>query len=224
MKRYLLIVAGGFGRRMDSQLPKQFLLLDDRPVLMHTIERLSSMIRDASVVVVLPSTYTEYWGSLLLRYGFSLPHTVVEGGEERFHSVVKGLACLPGEGLVAIHDGVRPLVSEMTVRRCFDEVTRSEAVIPVVAPAESVRMATVRGTMPLNRESVLLVQTPQVFRLDLIKRAYARDYDIGFTDDAIVAEKAGIAVTVVEGNRENIKITTPADLLYAEAVLKAGFN
>lgn len=220
MERFVLIVAGGTGRRMGSATPKQFLPLAGRPLLMHTIERMHRLSGFAPVTIVLPSEFISLWNNLIEEHKFTLPHTVIEGGKERFHSVKNGLDSLPGEGYVAIHDGVRPLVSAATVDRCFSEAQGSGAAIPVIAPPESVRMVTVRGTLPVNREAIRLVQTPQVFRLDLIKMAYKQEFNSLFTDDASVAEQAGIPVAIVEGNRENVKITMPLDLLFAESVLR----
>ncbi len=224
MKRYVLIVAGGLGRRMGQATPKQFLLLNGRPILIHTIERMAGIVGDADITVVLPGEFLSLWQKLVGSHGFSVKHSVAEGGEERFHSVRKGLLSFSGEGLVAIHDGVRPLVSAETVLNCFDEAAKTGAAIPAVAPAESVRMVTTRGSMPVSRDAIRLVQTPQVFRLDLIKKAYEIDYNAHYTDDATVAEQAGIPVSVVEGNRENIKITTPADMIYAETLLSKGIQ
>ncbi len=219
MERYVLIVAGGAGRRMNAVLPKQFLPLAGRPLLMHTIQKMHLCTGHAPVTVVLPADHIDLWNNLVSKHRFDIRHTVVVGGEERFWSVRNGLETLPEEGLVAIHDGVRPLVSEETVARCLAEAEISGAAIPVIAPRESVRMVTVRGTLPMNRDSIRLVQTPQVFRLDLIKKAYNIEFNPLFTDDATVAEQAGIPVSVVEGNVENIKITTPNDLLYAGVLI-----
>lgn len=221
MERHVLIVAGGTGRRMRSAVPKQFLPLAGRPLLMHTIERMHLLCGGCGITVVLPGEFRTMWEGLCGEHRFAVPHTLVDGGEERFYSVKRGLEGITGDCLVAIHDGVRPLVSAATVERCFAEAAGSGAAIPVVAPPESVRMVTVRGTMTVNRESIRLVQTPQVFRLDLIKRAYELNYNPMFTDDATVAEQAGIPVSVVEGNRENIKITTPFDMVVAEAIMRS---
>ncbi|MFO7574122.1 MAG: 2-C-methyl-D-erythritol 4-phosphate cytidylyltransferase [Bacteroidales bacterium] len=220
MKRYVLIVAGGAGRRMNSVLPKQFLPLAGKPLLMHTIEKMYNLTGNAPVTVVLPADHIDLWNNLVSKHRFTVPHTVVAGGDERFLSVKNGLETLPEEGLVAIHDGVRPLVSEETVARCFEEAESSGAAIPVIAPRESVRMVTVRGTLPMNRDAIRLVQTPQIFRLNLIRKAYEIDFNPLFTDDATVAEQAGIPVSIVEGNIENIKITTPNDLLFAEMLIR----
>ena len=221
MERHVLIVAGGSGRRMGSAIPKQFLLLRQRPLLMHTIEKFHSIDSSCNITLVLPEQHIIQWRELTARHLFSVPHKIITGGEERFHSVKNGLDSLPAAGLVAIHDGVRPLVSRQTIERCFAEADLSGAAIPVIEPPESVRMVTVRGSMPLNRSNIRLVQTPQVFSLAVIKKAYQCDYSPDFTDDATVVERAGFQVSLVEGNAENIKITTPAHLLYASAVMEA---
>ncbi len=221
MERHVLIVAGGSGRRMGSATPKQFLLLRQRPLLMHTIEKFHTFDASVSITLVLPEEHVKLWRELITSHLFSVPHKIVAGGEERFNSVKNGLSSLPANGVVAIHDGVRPLVSHQTIERCFAGVEISGAAIPVVEPPESVRMLTVKGSMPLNRSNIRLVQTPQVFSLEVIKKAYMCEYSPSFTDDATVVESAGFAVSLVEGNTENIKITTPADLRYADAVMAA---
>jgi 2-C-methyl-D-erythritol 4-phosphate cytidylyltransferase len=221
MERHVLIVAGGSGRRMGSATPKQFLLLRQRPLLMHTIERFHTFDSSCTITLVLPEQHIKLWRELTTSHHFSVPHKIVAGGEERFNSVKNGLDTLPAQGLVAIHDGVRPLVAHQTIERCFAEADLSGAAIPVVEPPESVRMITVRGSMPLNRSNIRLVQTPQVFSLRLVKKAYLCEYSPEFTDDATVVERAGFQVSLVEGNAENIKITTPAHLLYAAAVMEA---
>jgi 2-C-methyl-D-erythritol 4-phosphate cytidylyltransferase len=221
MERHVLIVAGGSGRRMGSATPKQFLLLRQRPLLMHTIEKFHTFDNSVAITLVLPEEHVKLWRELVTSHLFSVPHKIVAGGEERFNSVKNGLNSLPAKGVVAIHDGVRPLVSHQTIERCFAGVGISGAAIPVVEPPESVRMLTVKGSMPLNRSNIRLVQTPQVFSLEVIKKAYMCEYSPAFTDDATVVESAGFAVSLVEGNVENIKITTPADLRYADAVMAA---
>ncbi|MBE0673904.1 MAG: 2-C-methyl-D-erythritol 4-phosphate cytidylyltransferase [Bacteroidales bacterium] len=221
MKRYVLIVAGGSGMRMGTATPKQFLLLAGKPLLMHTISRLYRLTGESPVTVVLPEEHVKSWEALVRQYSYAVPHSIVTGGAERFHSVKNGLDTLPDEGFVAIHDGVRPFVSADTIDRLFREAEKSGAAIPVIAPPESVRMVTIRGTLPVNREAIRLVQTPQVFRLDSIKNAYTLGYNPLFTDDATVAEQSGVEVSIVEGNRENIKITTPADMMYAEAIISS---
>lgn len=221
MKRYVLIVAGGTGKRMGTATPKQFLLLAGKPLLMHTISSLYRLTGESPVTIVLPEEHVKSWEALVHQYSYAVPHSIVAGGEERFHSVKNGLDTLPDEGFVAIHDGVRPFVSPDTIDRLFREAEKSGAAIPVIAPPESVRMVTIRGTLPVNREAIRLVQTPQVFRLGSIKNAYSLGYNPLFTDDATVAEQSGMVVSIVDGNRENIKITTPADMMYAEAVISS---
>jgi 2-C-methyl-D-erythritol 4-phosphate cytidylyltransferase len=219
MERFVLIVAGGSGRRMGATIPKQFLPLCGRPLLMHTIEKFHNYDNSLNITIVLPAQHISFWNELIGQHHFSVPHKIVAGGEERFHSVKKGLDTLPEDGLVAIHDGVRPMVSAETIARCFEEGEKTGSAIPVVAPSESVRMLTVNGSLPLNRDVVRLVQTPQVFSLAIIKTSYQVDFSREFTDDAMVAEKAGYPVSLVDGNRENIKITTEDQLHYAETLL-----
>lgn len=202
---------------MGSKIPKQFLLLEGRPLLMHTIERFYSFDNSAVMIVVLPAAERARWSDMVEEHGFDIAHQVVDGGSERFYSVRSGVLVIDGndDDLVAIHDGVRPLVSEATIERCFTAAAEHGAAIPVIEPAESVRMITAAGSMPVNRSGVRLVQTPQVFRYGVIAGAYRQEYRGEFTDDATVAEADGNEVVLVEGNRENIKITTPGDLLYA---------
>lgn len=219
MEHFVLIVAGGSGRRMGATIPKQFLPLCGRPLLMHTIEKFYKYDSSCNITVILPEQHISFWNKLTAEHQFSVPHKIVSGGEERFHSVKNGLDTLPAEGLVAIHDGVRPMVSLDTISRCFDEAEKSGSAIPVVIPSESVRMLTTNGSMSLNRDIVRLVQTPQVFTLAIIKKSYQEDFSREFTDDATVAEKAGYPISLVEGNRENIKITTEDQLHYAETLL-----
>lgn len=220
MDLYVLIVAGGSGRRMGTEIPKQFLELNGRPVLMHTIERFSSFSRAIEIITVLPENQLRFWAELQKKYSFDIPHTLVKGGSHRFFSVRNGLKFVTGKGVVAIHDGVRPLVSSETIRRCFETAEKQGNAIPVISPADSLRMETETGSIPVNRQFIKLVQTPQVFDIGLLKRAYQQNYDPGFTDDATVVERTGEKINLVEGNRENIKITNPEDLLVAATLLK----
>ncbi|MBW6502562.1 MAG: 2-C-methyl-D-erythritol 4-phosphate cytidylyltransferase [Bacteroidales bacterium] len=219
MNEYAVIVAAGSGRRMGSEIPKQFLEIAGKPVLMYTIERFRAYSESIKIIVVLPEDQISYWYELQKKYSFSVPHLIVKGGKKRYHSVRNGLATVSSHGLVAIHDGVRPLVSTGTIRRCFEAAARHGCAIPVISPADSLRIVTDQGSVPVNRQHVRLVQTPQVFDTELIRRAYLLDYTIEFTDDATVLEKAGEQVFLVEGNRENIKITSPEDIVTAEALL-----
>jgi 2-C-methyl-D-erythritol 4-phosphate cytidylyltransferase len=219
VKKYCIIVAGGSGQRMRSSLPKQFLLLDGRPLLMHTIERFSSFDPSVEIIVVLPAEHRPLWQNLAEEYSFDIRHEVIDGGEERFHSVKAGLAKVMEESLVAIHDGVRPLVSHETIWRCFADAEEYGNAVPFVEPADSVRLLQGDESRPHPRSGVRLIQTPQVFKSSLIISAYNRPYDPSFTDDATVAEAAGVKIHLTHGNRENIKITTPEDLLAANAVI-----
>lgn len=205
---------------MKSSLPKQFLLLDGKPLLMHTVERFRSFDLNMEIIVVLPDEHISLWESLITEHSFNVTHSVVPGGEERFHSVKAGLALVTEESLVAIHDGVRPLVSYDTIWRCFADAEEFGSAVPFVEPADSVRILDGDDSRPLPRKEIRLVQTPQVFRSNVIIAAYERGFDPAFTDDATVTEAAGIKVHLTHGNRENIKITTPEDLAVAHTLLK----
>ncbi len=215
---YVIIVAGGRGLRMGSDVPKQFLPVCGRPVLMRTIERFREYSPELRIILVLPRDQQDYWRELCGRYGFSVDYQMADGGETRFHSVSNGLALIPADadGVVGVHDGVRPFPSVDVVGRCYEEARRMGAVIPVVPVVETLRHVT-DGTVP--RGDYRLVQTPQTFDIRLLRRAYGQDYSDAFTDDASVVEAMGHEITIVEGNRENIKITTPWDLRVAEVVI-----
>lgn len=220
MQLYALIVAGGAGRRLGSTIPKQFLELAGKPVLMHTIERFAGYDSAIGIIVVLPAGYIAHWSELCSQHLFEVPHKVVPGGSLRFFSVLNGLELIPDEGLVAIHDGVRPLVSSETIRRCFEEAGIRGNAIPAISPADSLRMLTDDSSQPVGRTLIRLIQTPQVFRAGLIKKAYLQGYHADFTDDATVLERSGEKIHIVDGNRENFKITNPEDLAIAESLLR----
>ncbi len=219
MKYFAVIVAGGSGKRMGTGTPKQFLELAGLPVLMHTIRRFREFDSSVEIITVLPEDQIIFWTSLQEKYSFDVPQILVRGGAKRFHSVKNGLESINGPGLVAIHDGVRPLVTVETIKRCFSEAGKYGNAIPVMPATDSIRMVTRNGNSIVDRESIRYVQTPQVFDVGLIKKAYRQEFDPGFTDDASVLEKTGVPIRLVEGNRENIKITTPMDLVLAEAVV-----
>jgi 2-C-methyl-D-erythritol 4-phosphate cytidylyltransferase len=219
MDLYVVIVAGGSGKRMGIGTPKQFLLLAGRPVLMHTIEKFKEFNEAIEIITVLPENQLRFWNELQKKYSFEIPHTLVKGGAKRFVSVRNGLEFVKGPGLVAIHDGVRPLVRPETIKRCFETAEKYGNAIPVITPADSLRFETDKGNSSVNRMNVKQVQTPQVFDIDLIKKAYKQEFDPSFTDDATVLEKTGVKIHMVDGNRENIKITNPEDLLIAQALL-----
>ena len=211
MTRTALIVAGGKGLRMGSDLPKQFLPIGGKPVLMHTIEAFYRFDEEMKIVLVLPQEQQTYGRELCQKYHFSIGHVLADGGETRFHSVKNGLAYVE-PGLVGVHDGVRPFVSRQVIERCYQLAETKKAVIPVVDVVETIRHLTDTGSETVSRSDYKLVQTPQVFDVELLKRAYAQEYTSFFTDDASVVEAMGESVYLTEGNRENIKITTPFDL------------
>lgn len=206
--------------RMGSELPKQFLPIGGKPVLMHTLEAFHRFDSAIDLILVLPEEQQGYWKQLCEKHRFTIRHLIANGGETRFHSVRNGLALVSGGGLVGVHDGVRPFVSQEVIRRCYDRAATEKAVIPVVDVVDTVRQVTESGSRTVNRDDYKLVQTPQVFDADLLRRAYAQDFKPFFTDDASVVEAMGVPVGLVEGNRENIKITTPFDLKIATALVE----
>jgi 2-C-methyl-D-erythritol 4-phosphate cytidylyltransferase len=219
MEMYVVIVAGGSGKRMGAEIPKQFLELAGRPVLMHTIERFKSFHDAIEIITVLPENQLRHWIDLQKKYSFTIPQTLVKGGSARFFSVRNGLKFVNVPGLVAIHDGVRPFVSIDTIKRCFETAEKLGNAIPSISPTESLRILNDEGSLPVNRLQVKQIQTPQVFNAELIKKAYLQEYKPEFTDDATVLEKSGEKIYLIDGNRENIKITNPEDLLISTALL-----
>lgn len=220
LKKYVVIVAGGSGSRMGSDIPKQFIEICGLPVLMHTINCFRKAYQDIGIVLVLPEDQIKTWKSLCLKHNFIHTVEVCTGGETRFHSVKKGLSVIEGDGLVGIHDGVRPLVSEETIRRCYQEAAIYGNAIPVTSVVETVRIQEEDRSTNIDRTKLRLVQTPQVFRVQSVKAAFLRDYDESFTDDASVLENNGDIIHLTEGNRENIKITHPIDLVIAEYLIQ----
>ena len=222
MNSYVIIVAGGKGLRMGGEVPKQFLPIGGKPVLMHTIKAFRQAIDDVQIVLVLPAEQHDYWLGLCKEYNFHSPELIAKGGETRFHSVMNGLALLPddAEAVVGVHDGVRPFVSAETIRRCYAAAAEGKAVVPVVPVVETVRQILPDGNSTTRpRDEYRLVQTPQTFPLALLKGAYQQSYSETFTDDASVVEALGKKIVMIEGNRENIKLTTPADLRYAQFII-----
>lgn len=228
MREYVIIVAGGKGLRMGTEIPKQFLPIGGRPVLMRTLERFREYSPTLQMILVLPKAQQDYWRELCQQYNFPLPqqggarggssYLLADGGETRFHSVQNGLALIPddAEGVVGVHDGVRPFPSIDVIRRCYETARIKKAVVPVIPVVETLRHIT-EGTKP--RGDYRLVQTPQTFDIQLLKAANRQPYNDAFTDDASVVEAFGFDITLVDGNRENIKITTPYDLKIAEVLL-----
>jgi 2-C-methyl-D-erythritol 4-phosphate cytidylyltransferase len=229
MKTGIVIVAGGTGTRMGAEIPKQFLPLVGRPLLMHTIERFAGALPEAERAIVLPAEWIARWAALCEEHGFEVAHTAVAGGTNRFESVRNALAALGDCDCIGVHDGVRPIVSAELIRRVREEALRSGAAIPVVPLADSLREVVfrgesrnsggARGSKPVDRSRLRAVQTPQFFRASLLRSAYEQDYSPAFTDDASVVEAAGHPVTLVEGDPANLKITTPIDLAVAETLL-----
>lgn len=219
MSTSVIITAGGIGKRMGKKLPKQFIQLNEKPILMYTLERFYHFDPQMQLILTLPLEWKSYWDDLVDEYDFAIPHRVVSGGSERYHSIKNALAYCTGD-IIAIHDGVRPLVSEDTLDSCFRLVEKLKAVIPVVPITESLRKRSIDGSTPVNRTEYILVQTPQVFTREIITNAYNRTYHAGITDDASLVEESGIKVFTVPGNEENIKITTQTDLAIAEFLLK----
>ena len=240
MKEYVIIVAGGKGLRMGGDIPKQFLPLGGKPVLMRTLERFREYSANLQIILVLPKAQQDYWLELCKEYEFGVEYQLADGGQTRFHSVQKGLALVPddAEGVVGVHDGVRPFPSIDVIRRCYETARTAKAVVPVIPVVETLRhlssgltrtntdglqeFANVRcyyNSKTVPRNDYRLVQTPQTFDIQLLKAANRQPYNDGFTDDASVVEAFGFDITLVEGNRENIKITTPYDIIVAEAII-----
>ena len=220
-KRGVIIVAGGSGRRMGGALPKQFMMLDNEPILARSINRMHEALPAAEIVVVLPEEHVELWKNIAARFDVAR-HKIAIGGKERFHSVKNGLAALSDEvAIVGIHDAVRPLASKKLIIKLFLEAENNTAVIPVVAPIDSYRIVEGDNSRIIDRSALRMVQTPQVFQAEALRKAYEQPFSATFTDDASVMEAAGHKVTLVEGERENIKITTPSDMLIAEAIINA---
>jgi len=215
-----IIVAGGKGERMNAEIPKQFLEIHGKPILMHTLEVFRRYDASMELILVLPSVQIEFWKELCKKHAFDIPHQIVSGGQTRFQSVKNGLKATRSNLLIAVHDGVRPLVSIDTIERCFDEAEKSGAAIPVIDLVESIRQISENESSSVDRSAYKLVQTPQVFESELLKKAYEQEFTPLFTDDASVVEALGTKIQLVEGNRENIKITTEFDLKIAESLIK----
>ena len=223
---YIIILAGGKGLRMGADVPKQFLPVGGKPILMRTIERFREYSPTLNIILVLPAAQHEYWHGLCSEYGFRVSCAVATGGPTRFHSIKNGLALIPddAQGVVGVHDCVRPFPSLRVIADCYATARRCGTAVPVVKVVETVRHLVAgadgetKESVTVPRDDYRLVQTPQMFDIQLHKRAYAQDYTDDFTDDASVVEALGHTIALVEGNRENIKITTPFDMVVAEAL------
>jgi 2-C-methyl-D-erythritol 4-phosphate cytidylyltransferase len=220
LKKYLIIVAGGSGIRMGSDIPKQFLEIKGTPVIMHSINAFYGYDPSINIILVIPHKQVDYWRKLCELHKFEIPHIVAEGGPERFHSVKSGLSCIKdNNSIVAIHDSVRPCVSQNVIAAAYYNAEIYGNAIPVIKINETIREKDGLVNRPANRENFIIVQTPQCFNTEMIKKAYTQNFNPAFTDDASVFESTGEIIRLIEGNRENIKITTPLDLILAEAIL-----
>lgn len=220
MQRSVIIVAGGTGTRMGSQIPKQFLELKGKPVLMRTIEKFSNFDSQMEIILVLPVNQVPQWDKLCIHHKFFVKHQIAFGGETRYHSVRSGITeVIPGS-LIAIHDGVRPLVTPGTIRRCFETAEMEGNAIPSMTSSESVRYVKNSMNHYVARKDIKLIQTPQVFQWNQVQNAYDQEYREKFTDDSSVVEAMGYPLNLVAGNPENIKITTPLDMKIAETLLE----
>lgn len=221
LKRYAIVVAGGKGVRMGTAVPKQFLLLSGKPLLMHTLEAFHNADPDIELILVLPEDQQDYWKDLCAQYRFTIPFTIVNGGDTRFESVSNGLALTENEGLIAVHDGVRPFINTAFIENCFQAAQEFGAAVPVTELTESIRRLEGETSFSMHRETFRSVQTPQTFRADILKKSYNTAFQVGFTDDASVVEAAGFKVNLIKGLLENIKITNTIDLLLAEQMIKS---
>lgn len=212
-----IITAGGIGKRMGSEIPKQFLELNGKPILVHTLENLYAFEPIAQFIITLPEDWIGFWQELIQNYSIQIPHKIINGGKERFHSIQNALQEATGE-IIAIHDGVRPFVSHATLNCLIEKTKIHHAAIPVLGIQESLREIIGTNSRHVNREKYKLVQTPQCFKNELIKRAYDQPYVNNFTDDASVLEALGHKVELVDGNPENIKITSPLDLEIGKSI------
>jgi 2-C-methyl-D-erythritol 4-phosphate cytidylyltransferase len=221
VKYFAIIVGGGSGSRMLSEVPKQFMLLRGRPVLMHTIEAFHKSDYNPEIIVVLNVDFHQYWENLCVLHNFSIPHQLVKGGTHRFDSVKNGIKAIKTRAIIAIHDAVRPLLSSQLIDRSFDEAERSGNAVAAIKSRDSVRQNIGTHTVPLDREEIYLIQTPQTFSSEILKKAYKQEFRNEFTDDASVAERSGIKINLIDGETRNFKITFPEDIRLAEIYLNA---
>ena len=218
MSNHVIIVAGGSGKRMGSSTPKQFLKLNNEVILMKSITAFYNFDTSVQIILALPKTHISLWSELCTKYRFTIGHSIAYGGKTRYQSVRNALDVIKTNGTVAIHDGVRPLVSQQTLQRVFDAASKKGNAVPYIDIVDSIRFADQGINKPVNRNNYKLIQTPQAFDCKLIKRAYQQKWEEAFTDDASVVEKLGVKINLVPGNRENIKITSQIDLKIAQAL------
>jgi 2-C-methyl-D-erythritol 4-phosphate cytidylyltransferase len=219
MKGSVIITAGGIGKRMGTDLPKQFLEVQGKPILLHCLEKFHSFDPSLEIIITLPEDWISHWSELLKTFHCEIPHRISAGGIERFHSIQLALSLCTGD-FIMVHDGVRPFVSHETIQRCYSALAHSKSVVPVLELKDSLRSIDSTGSKMVNRSEFKLVHTPQCFDAEILKKAYQTEYHTGMTDDASVVESLGVEPFLVESNEENIKITTNSDLLIAAAYMQ----
>lgn len=219
VKYYAIIVGGGSGSRMRSDIPKQFLLLGGRPVLMHTIDAFHASLHSPEIIVVLNTDFHQYWKDLCAAHHFTTPHNLIAGGEQRFHSVQNGLKLIEEPSIVAVHDAVRPCISNEVITAAYDQAQKTGNAVVAVKSRDSVRQIIDGVTKSVNRDDIYLIQTPQVFKSEILIKAYEQEFRSEFTDDASVVERSGVEIRLIEGDAKNIKITYPEDILVAQSFL-----
>jgi 2-C-methyl-D-erythritol 4-phosphate cytidylyltransferase len=223
LKKYVLILAGGKGDRIKSEIPKQFITIAGKPVLMHTISQFYNYIHRIEIILILPSNYLKLWDELCKKYNFNIKHKIIKGGKTRFYSVKNGLSAINKnkESMVAVHDGVRPVLNKKTISKLFSYAEKYGNAVPCVTITDSIRkiIRLNQNNISIDRNNLRAIQTPQCFKLSILEKAYSQNYNKNFTDDANVVESIGEKIHLINGNIENIKITTPVDLLIAETLL-----
>jgi 2-C-methyl-D-erythritol 4-phosphate cytidylyltransferase len=218
---YAVIVAGGQGTRMGTAMPKQFLELEGKPVLHHTLQAFIDALPGVHLILVLPAHQVSYAQMILQTFPERIDLTIVTGGETRFHSVKNGLQGIPEDGIILVHDGVRPLASRELIQRCYRQAAEKGSAIPAIPVADSMRLVNEEGSEPVDRSQLRIIQTPQTFRASILLPAFEQPYSESFTDEATVVESYGDEIYLVEGERSNLKITTPEDMVIAAALLRS---
>lgn len=221
MEKYAVIVAGGKGVRMGSAMPKQFLPIAGHPILYHTIKAFQEAFDDIKIILVLPQDQLSYAQMVLQSFEERIDLTIVAGGETRYHSVQNGLKATSESSVIFVHDGVRPLVSKELIQRCYDDAIAYGSAIPALPATDSIRMTDSERSHPVDRDQLRIIQTPQTFRSDILLPAFEQEYKSAFTDEATVVEAYGGHVVLTQGEKSNLKVTTPEDMIIAEALLKA---
>ncbi len=220
MKKFVIILAGGVGKRMGLKIPKQFFNLNGKPILAHTIEKFFNYDNNLEIIVVIPENQVEFWKKIIIENNFTIKHKIVHGGSERFFSVKNAVDTIKEKSLIAVHDGVRPFVSNSTLERCFKTAEIYGNAVPVIDLKDSIRKIKNGNNFSKKRENYKLVQTPQIFQSEILKKAYSQNYKKEFTDDASLIENLKKKIFLTDGNKENIKITDKFDLIIAENLYK----